>query len=168
MKTPALLAVITFACLCVHAQTFVNYVIPNSGLNYSTNVIVPTNTIAKIVDFNYTGSLTSAVVTITYTGTPSFASVYPAWLNTPIMGPVTLNVTVKSQTPTGNAFFALAEFDAVNTTPELAGFAVQPNGKTASINLESSINLTTWVIATNGTYPATNSAQFYRMNFNVQ
>jgi hypothetical protein len=167
MKTLALLAIVAFACLCGQAKTFVNYIVPNSGLNYSTNVIVPTNTIAKIVNFNYAGSLTSAVVTITYAGTPTFASVYPAWLNTPIMGPVTLNVAVKSQTPTGNAFFALAEFDPVNTTPQLAGFAVQPNGKTASITLESSTNLTTWTTATNGTYPATNRAQFYRMNFNV-
>lgn len=64
MKTLTVLAIVTCACLSVHAQTFVNYVIPNSGLNYSTNVIVPTNTIAKIVDFNYTGSLTSAVGTL--------------------------------------------------------------------------------------------------------
>ena len=167
MKTLALFAVITFACLSVHAQTFVNYVVPNSGLNYSTNVVVPTNTIAKILDFNYTGSLTSAVVTLTYAGVPSFTSVYPAWLNTPVMGPVTLNLTVKSQTASGNALFLLAQFDVVNTTPELAGFAVQPNGKTASIKLETSTNLTTWITATNGTYPATNRAQFYRMNFNV-
>ena len=167
MKTLAVLAGVSFACLSVHAQTFVNYVIPNSGLSYSTNVVVPTNTIAKIVDFNYTGSLTSAVGTLTYAGAPSFTSVYPAWLNTPVMGPVMLNLTVKSQTASGNAFFLLAEFDAVNTTPELAGFAVQPNGKPASITLETSTNLTTWATATNGTYPATNRAQFYRMNFNV-
>jgi hypothetical protein len=61
----------------------------------------------------------------------------------------------------------LAEFDPVNTAPDLSGLAVQPAGHVANVQIESSTNLTVWQSAAPGTYPATNAAAFYRLKFDL-
>jgi len=62
---------------------------------------------------------------------------------------------------------ALVKFEAVNTTPAIAGFAVQPANNSVAIALETSTDLTTWSPAPNGTYGKTNLARFFRMNLSV-
>lgn len=57
--------------------------------------------------------------------------------------------------------------EPVNVTPALQGYGVQPNGKSATVQLQTSADLINWQTATNGTYPATNAAAFYRLTMIV-
>jgi hypothetical protein len=156
-------------------QTYVNYFLtsfPNVGgaFTCTTNIAIPTNTTAKVLDFQVTANITNASVFMQYPGQPAMApSTDPSQvLGIPVLGPATATITAKAVTGSGNCMAVLVEFEPVNTTPALQGFAVQPNGHSATIALQSSSNLVNWVTATNGTYPATNRATFYRMSFTVQ
>ena len=64
-------------------------------------------------------------------------------------------------------YSVLLKMETVNTVPSLQGYAVQPNGKTATVKLQTSTDLNNWTPATNGIYPATNRAAFYRLDFQV-
>jgi hypothetical protein len=173
MKKLIALALLCLVAAALHAQTYANFKLtsfPYSAGYYvcSTNVAVPTNTIARIINFEFTSGIVGGVVTVQYAGQP--AMTFPdssQWLNFPIMGPCTVTVTASSSSATGNFVVVLTQFDTVNTTPFLQGYAVQPNGHTASVALEASTNLTTWTATTNGTYAATNKAQFYRLSMTV-
>jgi hypothetical protein len=61
----------------------------------------------------------------------------------------------------------IAEFDAVNTTPAIQGFGVQPANSVAQISLETSTDLKTWQTTTNGNYGLTNAARFFRMDMSI-
>jgi len=156
------------------AQTYVNYKLTSfawNGSSYvaSTNIIVPTNTLLTVRSMGASPNISSAVLTLQYPGAAAIVDSDPTtWLNYPVLGPVTGTITASSSSSSGNFANMLVEFDTANTTPLLQGYAVQPNGRSATILLESSTNLATWTTATNGTYAATNRAMFYRLNFSVQ
>jgi hypothetical protein len=169
MKTS--IAILTLAwCVTLHAQTYVNF----STNNYSGTVAVlsftiPTNTIVKLLNLNGSDSIFAVGATYQPQGWPiTHDSDATVLYNLPVIGPATATLLYTSNVTSGNYASALVEFDAVNTTPQSAGFLVQPNGHQATVLLQESTNLTAWTSITNGTFPATNRAAFYRINFTVQ
>jgi hypothetical protein len=88
--------------------------------------------------------------------------------NSTVLGPATVNFNYYNSSPyTDYNLALLLKFEAVNATPAISGFAVQPPSQTASISLQTSTNLTTWTTITNAVYPATNSARFFRMDMTL-
>jgi len=85
-----------------------------------------------------------------------------------VLGPCTIHFTCDGNSSRGDIAVLIGKLETVNITPALTGYGVQPNGKTATVQLQTSTDLTTWTTATNGTYAATNSAAFYRMKLEIQ
>jgi hypothetical protein len=174
-------------CLCAlsaRSQTFVRYALTNftgdGHGNLLANVLinVPTNTLLKATLQSDNGTQLSAYVQYPdvadsiFLGQSDGTHPLPTIALNPVLGPAVVNVG--GYVPSANVMFdpnptgiCIAEFDTVNTTPSLVGYGVVPNGHTATIALQTSTNLITWLNATNGTYPATNSAKFYRLNLQV-
>jgi hypothetical protein len=163
MKSLIITLAVAFA-VAARAQTFVNFHVPAAGTNFcAPTFCVPTNTLAKFVSFqnyypedlffNYPSS-TNEFAFETFGETPS-----PTLT---VLGPAIITFWHPGEG------FVLIELDAVNTTPAISGFAVQPSNAGASIALETSTNLTTWTAATNGVYDKDSSARFFRMDMSVQ
>lgn len=171
-KLIALACLLTLAQIA-SAQTYENLYL--TQFNYaagvyvaSTNIVIPTNVVAKILNLAASDAVNSGSINVQYAGQPIITSSDPSqWVNWPLMGPCTVTISAASTSASGNFAVALAQFQTVNTTPNLQGYAVQPNGKTATVAMESSTNLINWASATNGTYSATNRAQFYRLKMSV-
>jgi len=171
-------AVLLIAC-SAFGQTYIN--IPLTPALPNNSIVVPTNTVFHLVHVRTT-DVTGALATPGPTGTAgvTYSVDYPnlptmsysdqdlaPYLSLPVLGPATVNL-LGSFRDTNGAAMCLVMLEPVNTTPALVGFAVQPAKNSATIALETSTNLMTWTPATNGTYGATNSARFFRMNFSVQ
>lgn len=192
-----LLFVLLFISVTVYGQTYARYSINdwilqsigtnqyspyNIQANYTNGLVinVPENTIFKcfILSGNAGGSVDVKFPESTeklYIGDSSDPQYF--YSDIPILGPATVyfNGTfsrtgnVSNGLSTNNGLVCLiGQFTQVNVTPALQGYAVQPNGKTATVQLQTSTDLTTWQTATNGTYPATNQAAFYRLKMEVQ
>lgn len=186
-------ALILFAASIASGQTFTRYAIKDWNLSFSQNYpnytrnnytnqlsfSVPTNTIFRGTIISGEGY---AYVFVKFPESAELIQIgssgeTPETLhNRPILGPATVyfdgwSSTILQTNGTESAkgsVSLLAEFSSVNVTPELQGYAVQPNGKTASVQLETSADLKTWTQTTNGIYPATNQAAFYRLKMDVQ
>jgi hypothetical protein len=161
--------------LAASAQTFVNYKVTTFDTNGIGSVTfnVPTNTLFKVKSWGPTASQPSLIAIYPESTNQVYYQLglwggYGSTLNPEILGPATVIYTGgwPYQT-TGGILILMGEFDVVNTAPALTGFAVQPNGQGASIQLQTSTDLTTWCAATNGTYDASAAARFYRMAFQV-
>ena len=172
-------AAATWVACSAFGQTYIN--IPLTPTSPSNSIVVPTNTVFHLVHVRTT-DVTGVLATPGPTGTAGLTySVDYAnlptmsysdqdlapYLSLPVLGPATVNL-LGSFRDTNGAAMCLVMLESVNATPDLRGFAVQPAKSSAAIALETSTNLTNWTPATNGTYSATNSARFFRMNLSVQ
>jgi len=169
MKLLAALILLSFSTQ-VKAQTYFYVSIQTNYYGgYYPAVDVPTNTLCKLLNANANaisfGAYSSPLFSNSITGNIEQISSFGVGTspgNSLCLGPGKIFLW-KGGVPND----LLLEFDTVNTTPSLQGYAVQPNGKTATIQLQTSSDLTNWQPATNGTYPATNSAAFYRMSLQM-
>lgn len=166
-------------CLGVsaQAQTYVNYKITNFDTNGNGSVTfqVPTNTLFKVISFSGNNEYPeSCGIGVTYPESTNHLNYF--WGNSSyetdhlpvILGPAQIQFT-STWYPDGSQGIVvlLGEFEVVNRTPAIQGFAVQPNGQNANIALQSSVDLVNWCPATNGLYGATGAARFFRMAFSV-
>ncbi|HEY4414515.1 MAG TPA: hypothetical protein VGO57_02395 [Verrucomicrobiae bacterium] len=165
-----LIALLCLLALPAAAQTYCNYTVGNSDATYpATNQFdVPSNTLFKVEgmagDYSYLDMLVQYHESTNWLYLPVCdSSATPIFSK--VLGPA------KIQLVGYNAEYGpvvlLASFTPVNTTPDLSGYGVQPNGRVATVALETSTNLTTWQATTNGTYAATNRAAFYRLKLEV-
>lgn len=147
------------------AQTFLRLHYPADG----TNILVPANTLLKIVTVQDRSS-ENLNLNVVY---PDSTNVFPlpiysnfgsTTLKPEVLGPA--NVFVYAYP--GQEGFITGEITAVNVTPAVTGFAVQPSNIGASVTLESSTNLVTWSSATNGVYDKSTSSRFFRLNLQVR
>jgi hypothetical protein len=164
--------------LSTFGQTYIN--IPLTPASQNSSVVVPTNTVFHLLHIRTTDptgaqgtpgplGITQITFSVDY---PNLATMAYAQDNTaisslPVLGPATVNL-LGSFRDTNSAAMCLIKLEAVNATPDIRGFAVQPAKSSATIALETSTNLTSWTPASNGIYSATNSARFFRMNLSVQ
>jgi hypothetical protein len=177
-----ILSLLLFASMS-HAQTFVNYKIsqwkpiaPNTDSTDYTNLIsieVPQNTLLKIVSITGIDDSEShgkVFYPESETGWQFPLVTYSANQPKPpveFLGSCRVTYSVRVY-DSNQVVSILARFDTVNQSPDVRGLAVQPASKGASVELQTSADLQTWNTATNGTYPATNSAQFYRLKMSVE
>jgi hypothetical protein len=159
-------------------QTYFN--IPLTPTSPSNSVVVPTNTVFHLLHIRATDpagangtpgptGITQVIFNVDYPNLPTMPYVQADAPNfsLPVLGPATVNLQAGFH-DASSAIMCLVKLESVNATPDLRGFAVQPAKSSATIALETSTNLTNWAPATNGTYSATNSARFFRMNLSVQ
>jgi hypothetical protein len=139
------------------AQNYFTFEISTNGAVLE----IPANTLATIINaqFDQIVSYKNPFGETNFMADDSTRINYPACY----LGPSSL---IFGQVSSFNGF-AVIKFETVNTTPSLQGYGVQPNGKAATVEMQTSSDLTTWTTATNGTYPATNSAAFYRLKMQI-
>jgi hypothetical protein len=165
-----LIALICLFALPAAAQTYVNFKLFDFDATHHASVEfdVPTNTIFK--EEALTDPIMSDNLYVQYPEATNWVALLTAdssyGINYPkVLGPA--KIQFQAYSPDAVPQVLLASFTPVNTTPALSGYGVQPNGRAATVALETSADLKTWQVATNGTYPATNAAAFYRINFQV-
>jgi hypothetical protein len=158
-------------------QTYLN--IPLTPASPNNSFVVPTNTVFHVLHVRTTdpsgagaqqgGDPTAIAFNVDYPNLPTmhYAQDDALVFSLPVLGPATVALQGIFH-DTNSAVMCLVKLEAVNATPDIRGFAVQPAKSSATIALETSTNLTNWTPATNGTYSATNSARFFRMNLSVQ
>ena len=151
---------------CAFGQTYINVPLANTNSYDATNSIdVPTNTLFQVVGVFSPQSISFSIY-VTYDSFPEMRAQYPFDNGyskpLPIVGPA--KVKLVASAGTNMPSMCLIKLEPVNSTPMLNGFAVQAPNNSATINLETSTNLSIWTTATNGTYEATNQARFFRMN----
>lgn len=168
---------IMVACSAL-GQTYFN--VPLTPTSPSNSIVVPTNTVFHLLHVRTTDpsgalgtpgplGITQIILAVDYPNLPTmrYAQDDTPSFSLPVLGPATANL-LGSFSDTNSAVMCLVKLEAVNATPDIRGFAVQPAKSSATIALETSTNLTIWTPATNGNYSATNSARFFRMNLSVQ
>jgi len=170
-----IIALLCLLALPAFGQTYFNYKLTNwDNLNSDAQVVfdVPSNSVFT-------------AVAVTASNAAGLESQYPEstnWIqllysdsgvafsgpSPKVLGPAKIRFSGMGENSRNDIAVLLGKFETVNTTPALAGYGVQPNGKTATVSLETSADLQTWQTATNGTYPATNAAAFYRLKMDVE
>jgi len=151
-----ILALLAITCRA-GGQTFVNYHLTATV----TNIVVPTNTLLKIVSLSHPPSENDGC-DVNYTALPNkyhYALGFTGTGLPSVLGPASITFYPGDRV-------VLAELDVVNVQPS-TGFAVQPAASGATIALETSTNLTTWDTATNGNYDGTQAARFFRLNLQM-
>jgi hypothetical protein len=185
MKTTIAALVLVFS-VTVQAQNFVRYTLKDWVLEYSqTNSSYIENIYTNTLSFTVPTNTIFKATILCETATPYLEAQYPdantrvyvgaamadsRTGQTPVIGPATIYLTGNLYTYDGTSngtLILLAEFDAVNTSPAIQGFAVQPANSSAQIGLETSTDLKSWQTTTNGIYGLTNYARFFRMNLTV-
>ena len=170
MKTIFSVVVLAWS-VTVHAQTFVNYKVtafPNTSPGIytgTTNVVIPTNVLAKIVTAYSTAAVTGLNVSIVHPGLPAVpadvANGDPI-IGSQILGPASVVVNFTSTTGSGQGAVMLVEFTSVNGSASPVGTVIQPANMAATVTLETSTNLATWQPITNAAFGKTNTARFFR------
>lgn len=157
----------------VSGQTYFSIALTNIDLmTYAarTNFDVPAGTVFKIESVQ---AYNDGTVEVQYPQSTNYmlmerCSPPNVWVySTQVLGPAKIRFTAKGAEAQAIAVL-VGSFQTVNVTPALQGYAVQPNGMTATVNLQTSPDLISWKTATNGVYPANNTAAFYRLNLEVK
>jgi hypothetical protein len=149
------------------AQTLVNhrlnFVCAASSCSCATNIVVPTNTTARIVNY-HSSNIDTFLLAIAYPGSPDLGDNLATALAKPVLGPATLKFTATGFP--GCAAYVLVQFDPVNAATSDQAVTVQPGGTKAVVALQVSTNLNTWLTTSNATTTAQGN-QFYRVSLTL-
>jgi hypothetical protein len=131
--------------------------------------IIATNELCRVLDYSTNNGWGAPQYVLSLTAEyPWFHAGVDLSRGSVVLGPAKVKLETTGFVQNPEAAVAVLEIVPVNlpTTP-VGNTVIQPAGYPINIALESSTNLTTWGVATNGAYPSSESHRFFRMNLQI-